>query len=161
MSLCACNSQVEFSKCCGPIISGKSQAKTAGALMRARYTAYTTGDIDFIVSTTHPEHKEDMDVEEITNWSKKSVWQGLEIVEEVEGGAKDDAGIVEFKAMFEINGNDLIHHERSTFEKVDGNWLFVDGKPVSAPLKRATPKIGRNDACSCGSGKKYKKCCGK
>ncbi|MBW6502633.1 MAG: SEC-C domain-containing protein, partial [Bacteroidales bacterium] len=26
---------------------------------------------------------------------------------------------------------------------------------------RATPKIGRNDPCPCGSGKKYKKCCGK
>lgn len=25
---------------------------------------------------------------------------------------------------------------------------------------RATPKVGRNDPCSCGSGKKYKKCCG-
>jgi hypothetical protein len=27
--------------------------------------------------------------------------------------------------------------------------------------KREQPKIGRNDPCSCGSGKKYKKCCGK
>jgi hypothetical protein len=26
---------------------------------------------------------------------------------------------------------------------------------------RATPKVGRNDPCPCGSGKKYKKCCGK
>ncbi|MCL2123660.1 MAG: SEC-C metal-binding domain-containing protein [Desulfovibrionaceae bacterium] len=25
---------------------------------------------------------------------------------------------------------------------------------------RAEPKLGRNDPCSCGSGKKYKKCCG-
>ncbi|HEX4029374.1 MAG TPA: DUF1186 domain-containing protein [Terracidiphilus sp.] len=28
------------------------------------------------------------------------------------------------------------------------------------PFKRSTPKIGRNDPCFCGSGKKYKKCCG-
>jgi hypothetical protein len=28
------------------------------------------------------------------------------------------------------------------------------------PLLRETPKIGRNDPCPCGSGKKYKKCCG-
>ena len=26
---------------------------------------------------------------------------------------------------------------------------------------RTTPKIGRNDSCPCGSGKKYKKCCGR
>jgi uncharacterized protein YecA (UPF0149 family) len=25
---------------------------------------------------------------------------------------------------------------------------------------RETPKVGRNDLCPCGSGKKYKKCCG-
>lgn len=28
-----------------------------------------------------------------------------------------------------------------------------------ATLRRAGPKVGRNDACPCGSGKKYKKCC--
>lgn len=28
------------------------------------------------------------------------------------------------------------------------------------PIRRETPKIARNDPCSCGSGKKYKKCCG-
>ncbi|MCB1063084.1 MAG: preprotein translocase subunit SecA [Verrucomicrobiae bacterium] len=31
----------------------------------------------------------------------------------------------------------------------------------SAPIKRDQPKVGRNDACPCGSGKKYKQCCGK
>jgi len=28
------------------------------------------------------------------------------------------------------------------------------------PIKRSHEKVGRNDACPCGSGKKYKKCCG-
>jgi preprotein translocase subunit SecA len=28
------------------------------------------------------------------------------------------------------------------------------------PVKRAEAKVGRNDPCPCGSGKKYKKCCG-
>jgi len=28
------------------------------------------------------------------------------------------------------------------------------------PYERAAPKIGRNDPCPCGSGKKYKRCCG-
>jgi len=32
--------------------------------------------------------------------------------------------------------------------------------PRIAPTVRDTPKIGRNDPCPCGSGKKYKKCCG-
>ncbi|WP_422468151.1 SEC-C metal-binding domain-containing protein, partial [Endozoicomonas sp. ALC013] len=33
------------------------------------------------------------------------------------------------------------------------------GKPAQ-PLVRQHPKVGRNDPCPCGSGRKYKKCCG-
>jgi preprotein translocase subunit SecA len=29
------------------------------------------------------------------------------------------------------------------------------------PVIRSTPKVGRNSPCPCGSGKKYKQCCGK
>jgi len=38
--------------------------------------------------------------------------------------------------------------------------LSHGGNGGSAPVKRKTPKIGRNDPCPCGSGKKYKRCCG-
>jgi hypothetical protein len=31
---------------------------------------------------------------------------------------------------------------------------------VTTPIRRDKPKIGRNDPCTCGSGKKFKKCCG-
>jgi preprotein translocase subunit SecA len=34
-------------------------------------------------------------------------------------------------------------------------------QPVQQPIKRSQAKVGRNDPCPCGSGKKYKKCCGK
>ena len=29
------------------------------------------------------------------------------------------------------------------------------------PIMRDTPKVGRNDPCICGNGRKFKKCCGK
>jgi preprotein translocase subunit SecA len=32
--------------------------------------------------------------------------------------------------------------------------------PVAQPLRPSVPKVGRNDPCPCGSGKKYKRCCG-
>ncbi|MDR2891899.1 MAG: preprotein translocase subunit SecA [Deltaproteobacteria bacterium] len=35
-----------------------------------------------------------------------------------------------------------------------------EGRAKPATVKRETPKVGRNDDCPCGSGKKYKKCCG-
>lgn len=44
-------------------------------------------------------------------------------------------------------------------------WLpyreAMRGQPVVASATRAQPKVGRNDLCPCGSGKKFKRCCGK
>lgn len=43
-------------------------------------------------------------------------------------------------------------------------WDMIDGKTPKSNVvtfRREQPKIGRNDPCPCGSGKKYKKCCGK
>jgi preprotein translocase subunit SecA len=34
------------------------------------------------------------------------------------------------------------------------------GQPVQQTVKREGRKVGRNEPCPCGSGKKYKKCCG-
>jgi preprotein translocase subunit SecA len=39
----------------------------------------------------------------------------------------------------------------------DGSELKLD----LAPVRRDTPKVGRNEPCPCGSGKKYKNCCGR
>ncbi|MBT6232229.1 MAG: zinc chelation protein SecC [Nitrosomonadales bacterium] len=33
--------------------------------------------------------------------------------------------------------------------------------PPKTPIMRDTPKVGRNDPCICGNGRKFKKCCGK
>ena len=34
------------------------------------------------------------------------------------------------------------------------------GELANAPVRRASPKVGRNDPCPCGSGRKFKHCCG-
>lgn len=39
--------------------------------------------------------------------------------------------------------------------------MFTPGKVEQSTVKRDLPKVGRNDPCPCGSGRKYKKCCGK
>ena len=38
---------------------------------------------------------------------------------------------------------------------------FVEDTPKRQPIVSSEPKIGRNDSCPCGSGKKYKQCHGK
>ncbi len=51
-------------------------------------------------------------------------------------------------------------------EKEVEKWLqqnahrFQNQGPKVETYRRETPKIGRNEPCPCGSGKKYKKCCG-
>ncbi|MEI7637383.1 MAG: preprotein translocase subunit SecA, partial [Syntrophus sp. (in: bacteria)] len=46
-------------------------------------------------------------------------------------------------------------------QKAEEDYILSRGEDVSAtPVKRDKEKVGRNDPCPCGSGKKYKKCCG-
>ena len=58
---------------------------------------------------------------------------------------------------------EIAHHRKAaeaTFRKDEGKWRFVDGEMVKPkPVRREATKVGRNDPCPCGSGKKYKKCC--
>ena len=40
--------------------------------------------------------------------------------------------------------------------------IFLNSiNPFGLPIQNETPKVGRNDPCPCGSGKKFKKCCAK
>jgi uncharacterized protein len=49
---------------------------------------------------------------------------------------------------------------RHGVELAEPEWRAGGERPASAaPLRRAQPRVGRNDPCPCGSGKKYKKCC--
>jgi len=130
--------------------------------MRSRYTAYVLGEIDYILGSLHPEHNQDVDRNATETWSKQADWKSLEIVATEAGGPSDDKGTVEFKAHFELNGVAQVHHERATFARHNGRWYYVDGDVIGAkPVVREGPRIGRNDPCHCGSGKKFKKCHGK
>lgn len=159
MSTCPCNSNLEYSACCEPFIKGGAKPPTAEKLMRSRYTAYTLAEIDYIEKTTDPASRPHFDRNGSLQWAKNSEWLGLEILKTEAGTENDTKGLVEFVARYRYEGVERAHHERSEFRKRDGQWYFVDGKLVQEPV-RVGEKIGRNDPCPCGSGKKYKKCCG-
>jgi preprotein translocase subunit SecA len=58
---------------------------------------------------------------------------------------------------------EVVHEEELKHEEQD-EVKYVGGEPEDAKpdtVRRADPKVGRNDLCPCGSGQKYKKCCGK
>ncbi len=159
--LCPCESGKSFKECCEELLLGTRQAATAEELMRSRYTAHARNNIDYIVETIHPDKRSDHDREYIEEWASSSDWRGLEVLSIAGGGADDDRGEVEFVARFAVQGTELRHHEKASFAKVDGRWYLEDGVPVrQEPVRREGPRIGRNDPCPCGSGKKFKKCCG-
>jgi uncharacterized protein len=46
-------------------------------------------------------------------------------------------------------------------EAVQDVYDYLDAqRPKAVPVRRDAPKVGRNDPCPCGSGKKFKRCCG-
>jgi preprotein translocase subunit SecA len=51
--------------------------------------------------------------------------------------------------------------EKEKEKELESLQLGGDITSGPKPVRRVTEKIGRNDLCPCGSGKKYKKCCGK
>jgi SEC-C motif-containing protein len=146
---------------CLPFIEHKRRPETAVELMAARYVAYTKAEIDYLFETHDPKTRSQADRKAIESWAENARWQGLEIRKTERGGAADNDGTVEFVARYELDGAAHEHHELASFRRIDGAWYFVDGEMVTKqPIRRETPKISRNDKCSCGSGKKYKKCCG-
>jgi preprotein translocase subunit SecA len=92
----------------------------------------------------------------------------MEIVERIFRGytGGDEKAL---KQVFKVEKEKFIHEEYTSLgagvQPVDG-----DGPQPRIPApsraetddtyKRNLPKVGRNDICPCGSGKKYKKCCG-
>ncbi|MGE5548157.1 MAG: YchJ family protein [Solirubrobacterales bacterium] len=158
MTQCPCGSGRGQDECCGPLLAG-APAPTPEALMRSRYTAFVTGNLDYLETTLAPEAREDYDRSETESWIKEAEWHGLEI-RATGDGADADTGTVEFVARYKFRGKPFAHHELSSFRKADGRWMYVDGVMNPKPPQRITAKVGRNDPCPCGSGKKYKKCCG-
>jgi SEC-C motif domain protein len=163
MTLCPCGSLKDFEVCCGPIIGGAA-APTAEALMRSRYSAYVRGDVDHIMRTYTSKASTGVDRASTEKWSKESTWLGLSVLATEAGGEADDEGMVEFVARFREGATapEQSIHEKARFVRStrDRRWLYAEGKVVGAPPVRRDPKPGRNDPCTCGSGKKYKKCHG-
>ncbi|MHC6202087.1 YchJ family protein [Breznakiellaceae bacterium SP9] len=159
MKPCPCGSGLDYSVCCEPIIKNTRNPLTAEALMRARYSAYVEHEIQYILNTCIRESKAVIDEKQTRDWSEKSKWLGLTIIACEKGGLVDEEGTVEFEAKYETNGLRDVHHEKAKFKKKLGRWMYSEGEIIAETIVRSGPKIGRNEPCPCGSGKKYKNCC--
>ncbi len=128
--------------------------------MQSRYAAHSLGKGQYLSDTLSVKQRADFDIAEFEEAAGQVKWVGLEIRETTGGGEADETGTVEFVARCRDKDGPGIHHERSDFIREDGRWVF-DGATFNpkAPTRRVE-KVGRNEPCPCGSGKKFKKCCG-
>jgi SEC-C motif-containing protein len=128
--------------------------------MRSRYTAFVRGDLDYIERTSAKEALAEFNRVEIESYVGDINWCGLDIASVSQGGAGDDSGVIDFTFHSQHKGEDYAQREIASFERIDGHWFYTNSifNPKDEPAR--VEKIGRNDPCSCGSGKKFKKCCG-
>ena len=125
---CPCKSSKNYTDCCGIAHSNIKDVKNAEQLMRSRYSAFALGDSNYLHISHHPSTRPNSKREREANikWAKSVVWSNLQILDTLAGQDTDSNGIVEFKAFYIENGQMQVIHERSTFEKVAGIWLYKD-----------------------------------
>ncbi|MDX2186155.1 MAG: YchJ family metal-binding protein [Opitutaceae bacterium] len=156
---CSCGSGQNFEVCCEPVITRKIKAPTAERVMRSRFTAHILNDEawlhhSYLITSKKPFRP--------SKDSQTLGWTRLE-VHSHEPGATDDQAFVEFSAYYVEGDGDTTEYvlqERSEFRRIDGEWFYSKLVRSGPPPKKATgPKVGRNDPCPCGSGRKFKACC--
>jgi len=147
---CPCGSGLQYSLCCESYLNGNALPDTPESLMRSRYSAYVKHDTAYLVATWHPSCHAERFSASIEESYAHTHWRGLTILSS-EILPDKPQGYVTFFARFTENGRESFIHERSRFLREEQRWYYIDG---------TFPPIGRNDRCPCGSGKKYKKCCG-
>lgn len=120
---CPCTSGLPWDECCGPVLAGARPAPTAVALMRSRFTAFATGDRDYLLRSWHPRTRpERLDLDDTLHWYRLDI-------ESHEGGSPfESGGEVTFTAFYRLgDGESATLRERSQFERLKGRWVYVDG----------------------------------
>ena len=153
---CPCGSGKTFGDCCEAVHTGRRQPATAEELMRARFTAHVAHNFRFLHDSHRPTAGKPYVEEEgvpAMHWTKL-------VVHSHEIGRDADQAFVDFSAYGTEEGVEKVLHEKAEFLRIGGAWLYHrEARLGPAPFKSTAPKVGRNDPCPCGSGKKFKHCC--
>ena len=90
--------------------------------MRSRYSAFATGDGAYLLhswhSSTRPAQLE----------LSQDQWIKLKIISTEAGQPDDDQGMVEFVAVYKVNGRAERLQERSHFGREHGRWCYLYGE---------------------------------
>lgn len=124
--------------------------------MRSRYSAYALRNACYLQATWEANKRP-----EAIDFSREKIdWLRLEILDTKKGGMQDNKGVVVFKAFFRQDDDEHVMNEISRFTRINGRWFYLDGIIKSIGKVGLQTNQGKNALCSCGSGKKFKRCCG-
>ena len=120
---CPCCSGKNYKDCCQPFHLGETQAPTAEALMRSRFSAFAIPNGKYLMETTWPAKRKFHDIKDLQEWGEINEWTKLEIIR------TPTLDQVEFKAFYtDEKGLPQLHHEHSLFRCKGGKWYYVSGK---------------------------------
>ena len=152
---CLCGRDLAFEQCCQPLIQGTKLAENAETLMRSRFTAYVIEDYLYILQTYASKQRANLSVSQLADSALGTQWLALQVLAHY---PKQNTAQVEFKAFYQVDGHYYVMHELSDFVLEDGKWCYTIGV-IHNDSGKFSPE--RNSQCLCGSGKKFKKCCGR
>lgn len=127
-SECPCGRDKSYKNCCQIVHNDLSTAATAEDLMRARYSAFVTCNLDFIMSSHHASTRPTRSKKEIKRWMRGLEWVELHVRNTINGGIEDEEGYVDFRAFYKENDSFEILQEISKFIKEDGTRYYFSGE---------------------------------
>ena len=140
-SPCPCGASKPYSECCAVFHKGLREAPNAEALMRSRYSAFATSDVDYLFRTLHPDH-EDLNVpeaelrESLRRSARSHKYMGLTILDHQPPDAQGIAHVLFLAKVFE-NGKNVSFIELSTFAHDGVGWRYLSGTSRPAPKQSA------------------------
>ncbi|SEA41009.1 YchJ family protein [Alkalimonas amylolytica] len=151
---CYCGSGLSYSHCCQPYHSGLRQAETCEQLMRSRYSAFCLKELPYLQLSCVAELQVEQSPEQMRDFVSQVHFVRLQLLPLPHVVFSNDEGYVHFQVWY-LLGNQLhSFSELSHFVRQQDRWLYSSGDV----REHAAQKVGRNDPCPCGSGRKFKAC---
>lgn len=119
-SACPCGLPASYQECCGAMHRGVAAAPTAERLMRSRFSAFSVGDVAYLLRTWHPTTRPAR-----LELDKGLRWVRLEVLETTGGSFVHAEGTVRFRAHYVSRGVEGHLDENSRFVRVEGAWVYL------------------------------------
>lgn len=115
---CYCDSELSFADCCEPYLRELADPPTPVALMRSRYCAFATGNVEYLLATWDEAFRPNK-----LTIDPEQKWIGLKVLDHGEH-EPGKLGWVHFVARYKAAGKGYRVEERSLFLVRKGRWYY-------------------------------------